>query len=428
MRAGPHAILTGPYIPNNHQLFSLLAWVTSSTVRRVGGCAPTALRRSRSSPASLSSPPGCTAARRRSRRSSSCSSQPSRRYSSTSRATARGYGLAFVAMSVVIVAALEADRTGRSSWLLAFFGGGVIGMWTVPNFTIAFFATAAVLLFDSELRSRILAGSAVAALALVAWYAPHLGSLFANSGQGYGVEVGLTALVTSPVDQILLPALLWYDGVVPAEPRVLVPVALLAIVVMASSPLLGRNTATAVLVSGVLATMFAIWYVRLTVVPRFVSFLLVPLFVLAASGAAAILEGRNERPPLVRSLLVIAAVSALAFSFGHSIVEISRSPREATKDAAELIREVAPPGARVYPNMVTPRVLAFYLRKPLEPRASQSDVTLMCASRAPVVLVSQPFRVEPLRVPCLRRPGVRHFRVEQYARGGAINVWLIPPR
>ena len=427
VRGGPHAILVGTYLPNNHELFSLLAWATtavageSEIALRVWSVVPflagvtlvTAWLHVRVSPLSgvlfLFLATGSPLL---------LDITP----------TARGYGLAFSAMSIVVVGALEADRSGRSSWLFALFAGGVIGMWTVPNFTIAFFATAAVLLFKPELRRRVLAGSAAAALAVVAWYAPHVGSVFANSGQGYGVEVDLAGLVTSPLDQILLPALLWYDGVVPAAPEVLVPVAVLAIVVMASSPLLGRNLATAVLVSGVLATMLAVWYLQLTIVPRFLSFLLVPLFMLAASGAAAIVGGRGARPPLLRFLLVVAALTALAFSFGHSIVEISRSPREATKDAAELIRAVAPPGTRVYPNMVAPRTLAFYLRERLEPRPAQSDVTVMCTSRTPVVLVSQPFRLEPLRVPCLRRPGVRLFRVEQYARGGAINVWLIPPR
>lgn len=30
VRAGPREILAGPYIPNNHELFSLLGWATSS--------------------------------------------------------------------------------------------------------------------------------------------------------------------------------------------------------------------------------------------------------------------------------------------------------------------------------------------------------------------------------------------------------------
>ncbi|HEX2427021.1 MAG TPA: hypothetical protein VHI53_03790, partial [Gaiellaceae bacterium] len=32
VRGGPHAILAGPYIPNNHELFSFLGWATTSVL------------------------------------------------------------------------------------------------------------------------------------------------------------------------------------------------------------------------------------------------------------------------------------------------------------------------------------------------------------------------------------------------------------
>ena len=162
--------------------------------------------------------------------------------------------------------------------------------------------------------------------------------------------------------------------------------------------------------------------------PRFLSYLLVPMFVLTASGAASILARRTSRPPLVRAVAVLSAIGVLAYTFTNAILEISRLPREANKDAAMLIHAEAPAGARIYPHMAAPRTLAFYLQKPLERAPAQSDVRAICASRDPVVLVDQPFRIEPLSVPCLGRAGVRHYRFEQYARGDEINVWLVPPR
>ena len=41
VRAGPGPILTGPYTPNNHELYSLLGWATSSIFARVGDRAET---------------------------------------------------------------------------------------------------------------------------------------------------------------------------------------------------------------------------------------------------------------------------------------------------------------------------------------------------------------------------------------------------
>lgn len=425
VREGPRVILAGPYLKNNHELFSMLAWITSSAAgdseialrfwsvapflagvalvtawvhMRVGRLAGVLfLFLATGSPLLLDITP-----------------------------TARGYGLAFLAMSMVVVGALEADRSGRRSWIIALFAGGIIGMWTLPNFAVAFFATIAVLLFNAELRRRVLIGTASSALAAIAWYAPHLDDLAASSGQG--VEIGLVGLVTSPIDHVLVPALLWYDGVVPAEPLVLFPVAVLALVVMASSPLLGRNRSTAILTSGAVVTMLVLWYLRLPVVPRFLSYLLVPMFVLAASGAASILAPRTTRPPLVRAVVVLSAIGVLAYIFTPAVLEISRFPREANKDAAMLIHAEAPAGARIYPHMAAPRTLAFYLREPLERAPTQSDVRGICASPDPVVLVDQPFRIQRLRVPCLGRAGVRRYRVEQYARGDEINVWLIAPR
>ena len=59
---------------------------------------------------------------------------------------ARGYGIAFLAMSVVVVAALELLRSDRTWAIVALCVGGVVGAWTLPHFTVAFLAIGAVLL------------------------------------------------------------------------------------------------------------------------------------------------------------------------------------------------------------------------------------------------------------------------------------------
>ena len=53
---------------------------------------------------------------------------------------ARGYGLAFLAMGVLVVAALEAVRSRRAWTIVAFCAAGVAGTWTLPHFGIAFAA------------------------------------------------------------------------------------------------------------------------------------------------------------------------------------------------------------------------------------------------------------------------------------------------
>jgi hypothetical protein len=44
-----------------------------------------------------------------------------------------------------------------------------------------------------------------------------------------------------------------------------------------------------------------------------------------------------------------------------------------------------------------------------------------------VVLVTQPFGIRDVDVPCLDRPGVVRHRHRQYTRGDEINVWIVPP-
>ena len=170
------------YLPNNHELFSLLAWATttvageSEIALRVWSVVPflagvalvTAWLHVRvgalsgvlflflatGSPLLLDITP-----------------------------TARGYGLAFLAMSIVVVAALEADRSGRSCLDRRTRRGRSrrhVDAAELRDRVLRDRGGAAV---RPELRGESSSGSAAAALALVAWYAPHLGSVFANSGR-----------------------------------------------------------------------------------------------------------------------------------------------------------------------------------------------------------------------------------------------------
>lgn len=72
-------------------------------------------------------------------------------------------------MSVLIVAALEADRSGRTLLIVPFCAAGLVGTLTLPNFGIAFVATGAALLTNSDLRRRAAIGLAASLLVIGAW-------------------------------------------------------------------------------------------------------------------------------------------------------------------------------------------------------------------------------------------------------------------
>ena len=154
---------------------------------------------------------------------------------------ARGYGLAFLAMAVLVVAALEATRSQRGWTIVAFCGAG----WSEPgrcHFGIAFAATGLVLLTKRDLRRPAAIGLTASFLACIAWYAPHLDDLMSSSRQDYGARIDGAWVVTAPIDQILMPGLRWIDEVL-VDPGLgsLVLVAALTLLI-GSSPSSARVT------------------------------------------------------------------------------------------------------------------------------------------------------------------------------------------
>ena len=341
---------------------------------------------------------------------------------------ARGYGIAFLAMAVVVVAALEARRTA-STWAIASMClAGVIGAWTLPQLGVAFVATAATLLVDRRLRVRVVLGVAMSVVVIVAWFVPHLLQVYdASQDETAGAKATAGLILTAPFDQLLVPALAWIDGF-SQEGIGWLPFTLVALLVIGTSPFLRkRHDAALILCSGPIAVFVAFWVGGAYVAPRFVSFLLVQLFMLTASGGAAILRGMPKRRAPVRTVVLLLALIALA---GHFVVlapDVLRLPREANREAAGFVADRAPHNSRVYALLKDPQGFDFYLERPFEVLTSREVAPQVCTANRPVAYVMQPWAVDNAVVPCLSRPGTQHSRFEQYARGGEIDVWLVPP-
>ena len=425
VRAGPREILAGPYIPNNHELFSLFAWATSSLV----GESEVALRLWSVIPFILGV---ILVAAWLHVRVGPLSGVLFLFYATVSpllldlSRQARGYGLAFLAMAALIVAALEADRSGRTRTIVALCAAGLVGTWTLPNFGIAFFATGAVLLTKPQLRRRVAFGLGASTLAIGTWYAPHVGGLLESSRQEFGVPISTAWVITAPIDQILMPALVGFD-VRAAKPDFgWLPIIAALLLLMSASPLLRAQRTSLILGSGVVATVATLWITRTLVLPRFLSFLLVPLLILVASGTATILARPLTRPPITRTVVALTTLILLTVAFASPAARVTRLPREAHKDAADAIRARASPSTPVFAYMLRPRDLVFYLERPVSVPRTPAVASRVCSRRQAVVLVTQPWALAPASVPCVQRPGVRHYRFEQYTRGGEINVWFIP--
>ena len=424
VRAGPREILAGPGL--SHELFGLLAWATSA----FAGDSEIAFRL-------LSVVPFITGV-------TLVTAWLHIRVAPMSGVTflflatvsplllditrqARGYGIAFFAMSLLIVTALEAVRTQRTSSILAFFIAGVIGSWTLPQFGVAFVATAAVLLANRNLRRRAAVGLGASLLTIVAWYAPHLGQVRDASQIEDGIRIDTLWIVTAPIDQVLIPALVWIDGTALVAGVVWLPVVLVATLIMGSSPLVRERGNALVLVAGVLVTILVLWLSRAYLVPRYLSYLLVPLFILLATGMGAILARTRIRPAIVRTLATLVVIGLLTANFVVTAPDVIRLPREAYKDVADVI-ERENPTAPVLAYVRNPEGLRYYLGRDVRDLERPDDVaSAVCDERRAVAYVTQPFALASVYVPCLTRDGVRHYRFEQYARGNEMNVWLVPP-
>lgn len=425
VRAGPGEILAGAYLPNNHELFSLLGWATSSLV----GESEIALRLWSVIPfiAGVVLVTAWLHAR--------VDGQTALLYLLLATVSpllfdlsrqARGYGLAFLAMSLMVVLALEADRTERSWPIAGVCIAGVAGTCTLPVFGVAFAATGLALLVNPTLRRRMLVGLGGSMLAIVAWWAPHADDLLRSSRQEFGLHLEWWAVVSAPFDRLLLPAFL-PPGSDPLTPFVWrVAVTALGVALLASSPLLRNGRTALILGSGVVATAVVIWAARLYFYTRFVSFLFVPLFMLLASGMAQVFFGRGIRLRRLRVAAAIASlvlIAAVPIAIAESLV---RLPVEAHRDAARLIREHASPTTPVFADTHSPRDLVFYLGRPVQRLREPTDAAKVCTSRRVTVVVVQQWVRRPVDVPCLQRAGVRHHRVRQYARGGEIDLWFVP--
>lgn len=266
VREGPRTILSGPYIPNNHELFSLLGWATSSAV----GESAIALRLWSVIPFLIGVAVVTVWLHARMNALSGLLflflATVSPLLLDITR-MARGYGLAFCAMSIVIVAALELDRSATRLALLAFVAAGLVGSFTLPHFAIAFVATGLALLARRDIGVPVAIGTGLVMVATLGWYAPHLDEFADSRLAEYGLQIPTSWIVTAPIDQTLVPAVTLLDEsfVQPSFASLVWTIAFA--VVIGSSPLLRQVRTALILCSGVVASVLAFWVTWTFVVP-----------------------------------------------------------------------------------------------------------------------------------------------------------------
>lgn len=424
---GPKMILAGEYIPNNHQLFSLLGWATTSTAWD----SVVAVRLWSAIPFIL----GVLLITAWLHVRVGTSAGILFLFFATCSPLllditwqARGYGLAFLAMAVLIVSALEAVRSADSRFVIPMCVAGTVGTWTLPNFGVGFVAVGVILLTRRELSRATAIGLSASIGASLLWYMPHVDDILEGSRQEYALPIRTAWLVTAPFDQILFPALGGIDETL-VDPKLgtLLFAALLAVVVL-SSPLLRDRDVALILLAGPITSILVLWITQTRTAPRFLSFLLVPLLMLLASGTATIFRTATTgvRPP-VRAVAALAVLVFTISQFVDVVDDVTSLPREATREAARVIDALAPSRTPVIAYVPYAWDIEYYLGRSIDHPRTPHAALRVCDHMHDVIYVAQPWVVQPVQVPCTQRRGVRHVRLRQYARGGSIDIWLIPP-
>ena len=227
--------------------------------------------------------------------------------------------------------------------------------------------------------------------------------------------------------QVVLPALIWIDGHRCGPRHHLAPARAIVVLVGLRAHSLGTGVRCSYSCSGLVATVLFLWITRAYVIPRYCELPARPGVRPARKRTSSIL-GRRTRLAIVGTLACVVVIGVLSVRFASIAPDVVRLPREANRDAAEVIERTVPANTPVFTYVRWPENISFYLGRPVRPLEDSTTVAKrVCNNDRQVVYVWQPFALKEVRVPCLSRPGVQHYRFRQYARGNEIDVWFVPP-
>lgn len=429
---GPSAIFDPEnYIPNNHVLFSLLAWATTSLV----GLTERTLRLWSVLPGLVSIVVLAWWAWHRLGRWAAVvlallvALSPIHLEFAPQ---ARGYGLAFLAAAVMIAAGSRASESGRVRDVVVWAAGGLAGVLTLPTMVFPFLLHGAVILLRPDRRTRIAVVAAVgtAGVASLAFYAPLLPAITDETtavGSRIGAAPGLIEGATLPLRLLVEPSSRYGLPFLPARLGLVVA----ALLLVAGTIALWRTRRDRPLLLHLLVpplgTMLALGVVGFHVQDRYISFLLFHLLVLVAvalvwaGGEAARQVGRW--PVVGASVLVVwfALLGTLPLSTAFTSL-----PRENFQGVALVLGDDHP--ERVITNRRHPIGFQHYLgleRSDLEIVDPADAPELVCTAEPPFVFLDYPFQAESADHSCLEARGAFHVAVPQRVGPEAIHVWVL---
>jgi hypothetical protein len=390
----------------------------------------------------------------------------------------RGYGLGFLAGVVMVIAADRFlwTRSRGSQALLAV--GALVGIWTLPLIVLPFLGVAGVLMAHRALRRRVLSAVAVVGLASLLFYIPVLGDVVSSSGQRVGARLSWHAVVSGPVRDLLAPSV----SLLLAHASVGVGEAIAAVLLLVGLATLWRRPERLLALLLVAPAVFTYLVLKLggfyvvasfdshdqlpvlAIDDRFTSFLLLPLLAGMAVGVVELgrrlaavrvslprvhLERLRGRAPAgdasalrapagdasaLRANPMVAAVCLGAAVL--SLFALGRIDSLARHDAAVPLESYAEVGAIVRSTGIWPTVtnsthrlgLKYYIDpsgrrvRTLSPAALEA---MFCSSEAGFIYIEHPLYSPRVDTTCLRRRGAVAIEVPE-RRDRPITVYALP--
>jgi hypothetical protein len=311
---------------------------------------------------------------------------------------------------------------------------GLIGIWTLPVFVLAFLAQGAVLVALPMVRRRAVVAIAGVGAASLLWYAPLLDDVLANSDQRFGERLPWHGGLTRPFDDLMAPML---KVLTPNRPEWLRDTPLVAsiavvLVILAIVRCLRRreHLLLANLVVPIVGVYVALTIARFYVAPRFASYLLIHVIVLLALGATE-LWMLASRMPALRVVTLLALVLVVGIAVRNVAVETNaraRVPHENFRAVGDVVRGTDID--EVFTNTSRVEGLYFYLGRERVARAPfpYGLPAIFCDETRTFIYVDEDLPGAPDRdTSCLQRRGVKPIELPQQV-GGSIDVWVVPAR
>jgi hypothetical protein len=338
---------------------------------------------------------------------------------------ARGYGLGFLASVLVVIGADGLARAYSVRNLWCFAGGGLAGLLTLPTFALPFGTVAVVLMaVRPGLRRAVMRSVAVVGIVALAFYGPVLGPALSSAQSLTSGGLPWHGFITGPLVDLLAPSVQLF--VAPASLTVAEVVA--ACVLVYGAFVLVRaweRVLALILLLPTAVTYLAFEISQATTADRFMSFLLLPLLLVAATGLAGAGHHIARRGPPYATLMVVLAVGFCAFALRRGETQFAvndNPPIENWREAATLASQEH----EVITNSYYANSLGYYLgapiRKILDAKQLESEI---CSDHGAFAYVEHDRAPSPqVSTTCLQQRGAVAYKLAQLR--GEITVWLVP--